>query len=145
MKYNPFEEQKRIAQEKIDACETMKKPNTRRDRINFIIQKKGKRMSDIFSIMTDREVKQYFDAIYPIIKDKPDATSSDDAVQCIRCGCDVEHHFECLCGYDRAVFSEEDWKMDIEDHNWSDLKGLDEEFIANGYKIPNENKEKDYG
>ena len=29
-------------------------------------------------------------------------------------------------------------RMDIEDNNWSELKGLDEEFIANGYKISKE-------
>lgn len=113
----------------------MRKPNTRRERINFICQKKGKRIFDIFTLMTDKEVKQYFDAIYPLIKNKPDATDVDDEVQCVRCGCNVEHHFECLCGYDRAVFSEEDWKMDIEDNDWSEMKYLDEKFIANGYKI----------
>ena len=118
----------------------MKKPSNRRDRINFILQKKGRRISDIFTLMTDKEVKQYFDAIWPRIKDAPDAGEFDDMVQCVRCGCNVEHHFECLCGYDRAVFSEEDWRMDIEDNNWSELKGLDEEFIANGYRIPEENK-----
>lgn len=116
----------------------MKKPNNRRDRINFIIQKKGRRVSDIFALMTDREVKLYFDAIWSRIKDAPDATAQDDEVQCIRCGCDVEHHYDCLCGFDRAVFSEEDWKMDIEGNNWSDMRGLDEEFIANGYKLKQE-------
>lgn len=113
----------------------MKKPSNRRERINFIIRKKGKRTADIFTLMTDREVKMFFDAIWPRIKDASDATSDADEVQCVRCGCNVEHHFECLCGYDRAVFSEEDWKMDIEDKNWSELRYADEEFIANGYKI----------
>lgn len=112
----------------------MKKPKSRKERINFIIQKKGKHTLELFASMTDREVKQFFDLIYPSIKDVPDATG-DDEVQCMRCGANVIHHFECLCGWDRAVFSEFDWKMDIEDENWSDLKKLDEEFIANGYKI----------
>ena len=116
----------------------MRKPANRRERIEFICQKKGNRMAVIFTYMTDKEVKQYFEAIYPRIKDKADATIHDDEIQCVRCGCDVEHHFDCLCGYDRAVFSEEDWKMDIEGHNWSDLRALDEEFIANGYKIKKE-------
>ena len=60
--------------------------------------------------MTGWEVKQYFDAIYSLIKVQPNATVADDAVQCIRCGCDVEHHLECACGIDRCVFSEEEWK-----------------------------------
>lgn len=113
----------------------MKKPQNRKERIEYICRKKGQRIADIFIYMTDREVKQYFEAIYPKIKDKEDATANDDEVQCIRCGCNVEHHFECLCGYDRAVFTEEDWKMDIEINRWSELKGLDEEFIENGYKL----------
>ena len=89
--------------------------------------------------MTDREVKAYFDKIYPKIKDKADATSKDDEIQCVRCGCSVEHHFECLCGWDRAVFSEEDWKLDLETHKYSELRHMDEKFIADGYKIKNEN------
>lgn len=113
----------------------MKRPNNRRERIQFICRKKGWRASEIFALMTDKEVKQYFDAVYPLLRDKPDATPEDDETLCLRCGCSVEHHFECLCGYDRAVFSEEDWKRDIEDGNWSELKGLDQEFIANGYHI----------
>lgn len=85
--------------------------------------------------MTDREVKEYFDCIYPAIKEKPDATASDETVQCIRCGCNVEHHFECGCGYDRVVFSEENWKRDIEDNSYSDLSELDKQFISNGYHL----------
>lgn len=113
----------------------MKKPKSRKERIDFIIQKKGCHMLELFARMTDREVKQFFDFIYPSIKDVPDAINIDEKVQCIRCGTEVVHHFECLCGWDRAVFSEFDWKMDIEDGNWSDFRELDEEFIANGYKI----------
>lgn len=113
----------------------MKKPSNRRERIEFICQKRGQRISDVFTLMTDREVKKYFDYIYPSIKDKPDMTTADEAVQCVRCGCDVEHHFECACGYDRAVFSEEDWKRDIEDHDFSDLTEFDKKFIANGYHL----------
>lgn len=112
----------------------MKKPSNRRERIEFICRKKGYRMSDIFTLMTDREVKLYFDYAYPVLKDKPD-TAPDDMPKCIRCGCDVEHHFECACGYDRAVFSEEDWRRDIEDNDYSDLNESDKEFISNGYRI----------
>lgn len=113
----------------------MKKPSNRRERIEFICRKRGNRISDIFTLMTDREVKAYFDYIYPAIKDNQDATVADETVQCVRCGCNVEHHFECGCGYDRTVFSEEDWKRDIEDNSYSDLSELDKEFISNGYHL----------
>lgn len=113
----------------------MRKPSNRRKRIEYICQKKGRRISDIFTLMTDKEVKSYFDAVYPSLKNKPDINELDETVQCVRCGCDVEHHYECGCGYDRVVFSEEDWKRDLEDNGWSDLNDLDREFIANGYHI----------
>lgn len=115
----------------------MNKFKNRKSRIEFIQKKKGRKFVEfVFPDMTDKEVKQYFEALYPKIKDDPDWTESDDIVSCVRCGCDVIHHFDCLCGYDRAVFSEEDWKRDIEDNGFCENPGLDEEFIANGYKLP---------
>lgn len=116
----------------------MKKPSNRKERIDFIIRKKGKRISDIFIKMTDREVKNFFDKNYPIIKNKEDSTNKDETVQCIRCKCDVEHHLECDCGIDRCVFTEEEWKDDIEYGNYSNLKNTDKDFIKNGYKIKGE-------
>lgn len=52
----------------------MKKPTTRKERIEFIIQKKGRHVADIFILMTDKEVKSFFDAIYTTIKNAPDVT-----------------------------------------------------------------------
>ena len=37
--------------------------------LNSSTRKKGNRISDIFTLITDKEIKQYFDAIYPRIKD----------------------------------------------------------------------------
>lgn len=112
----------------------MRKPKSRKERVAFLLQKKGKGFKELLACMTDREVKQFFDSIYPQIKDLPDA-ATDDEVQCIRCKCNVTHHFECLCGWDRAVFDEFSWRMDIEDGDLSELPELDKEFMANGYKI----------
>lgn len=97
---------------------------------------------NIFLFMTDREVKSFFDLLYPSIKERPDATAADDTVQCLRCGCDVEHHLECDCGVDRCVFTEEEWKDDIEDGNFSEMKEWDKEFIKNGFRVPNDIKER---
>lgn len=93
-------------------------------------------MSDVFTLMTDREVKLYFDYAYPVLKDKPDTDQDTDMPKCIRCGCEVEHHFECACGHDSAVFSEDDWIRDIQDNDYADLSESDKEFIANGYHQP---------
>jgi len=120
----------------------LKKPTARKERLEFIEKKKGKRGMDFFLYMTDREVKNYFDLLYPSIKDKPDATAADDTVQCLRCGYDVEHHLECACGVDRCVFTEEEWKDDIEDGSFSEMKRLDKDFIKNGFHEPDCVKER---
>ena len=113
----------------------MRKYKNRKERIDFVQKKKGRKFVEfVFPDMTDKEVKQYFNLLYPVIKDSPDLNGEPE-IECIRCGCPIEHHFECICGYDRSVFSEEDWKMDIENNNWSEMRSLDEEFIANGYKL----------
>ncbi|WP_313077025.1 hypothetical protein [Lacrimispora sp.] len=114
----------------------MKKPTTRKERLEFIEKKKGKRGTEIFLYMTDREVKKYFDLIYPSMKDRPDATDANDTIQCLRCGSDVEHHLLCACGVDRCVFSEAEWKDDIAGGNLSEMKTWDIEFIKNGYRVP---------
>lgn len=114
----------------------MKKPSNRRERIDFICKKKGQRIKDTFIYMTDKELKLYFDILYPTLKNSPDATKVDDTVQCIRCGYDVEHHLECGCGTDRCVFTEEEWKDDIDCSNWSEMKHMDLEFIKNNYHNP---------
>lgn len=117
----------------------MKKPLNRRERIEFICQKKGKHISDIFTLMTDHEVKVYFDYIYPVIKEKPDVTAIDESVQCIRCGSNVEIEFNtyCQCGMNRAVYSSEDWKRQIKQDMDDDIELSDEDktFISNGYKL----------
>lgn len=114
----------------------MRKPKTRTERIDFIQRKLEKHDQKIFVSMTDREVKRYFDQIYPLIKDKTDMVSADVTVQCLRCSYDVEHHLECGCGIDRCVFSEDQWKNDIESENISDLTERDQEFIKNNYQVP---------
>lgn len=112
----------------------MKKPRTRKERIEFIARKKGKRGAEFFIYMTDREVKNYFDLIYPAIKDILDAHPDDDTAQCLRCGWNVEYKIECACGINRCVFSEEEWKEDIEHGNFSEMRESDKEFIKNDYQ-----------
>lgn len=115
----------------------MIKPKNRKERVEFIAKKKGLDFAFLMYSMTDGEVKNFFEKIYPVIKDTDDFDGVKQKPTCIRCGCEVNSYFttECACGYNRAVYSEEDWKYDIENH--SDRERLEEdfEFIANGYKI----------
>jgi ribosomal protein S27AE len=102
----------------------MRKPTTRKERIEFLINKQGYTVASSLLTVTDREVKKYFDMFYKHLKDKEDV--KEKRVTCMRCGAEVEHHFECNCGYDRAVFSEEDWIEDIQSFTDDDLpQGID--------------------
>ncbi|WP_291566732.1 MULTISPECIES: hypothetical protein [unclassified Clostridium] len=120
----------------------MKKPKNRKERIDFIIAKLGNDMGLLFLSLTDREVKKFIDENYNWLKEKEDY--QQPISRCIRCNEEVIHHTECGCGYDRAIFSEEDWKDDIESFDEAYRFSKDKEFIRNGYKmledIENENR-----
>ncbi|MDF2543467.1 MAG: hypothetical protein K0S47_3185 [Herbinix sp.] len=112
----------------------MKIPSNRKEKVKFFRKKLGCEIADNWlSDKSDKEVKRLFELYYPKMKDKEDYKESEIKVTCIRCGCEVIHHHECNCGMDRAVFSEEDWKDDI-DSNSDRLQG-DEEFMKNEFKL----------
>ena len=109
-------------------------PRNRKERINLIINKLGNDMALLFVSSTDREVKKFIDENYNWLKGKEDY--KEPISKCIRCEEEVIHHMECGCGYDRTVFSEEEWKEDIENNSEDiDRCNMDKEFIENGYKI----------
>lgn len=112
----------------------VKKPNNRKTRIEFISKKLGLPNAQLFLTFTDKEVKTFVDNMYNSLKDKEDYIEPESI--CIRCEERVISHTECGCGYDRAIFGEEDWKDDIESFSdESDRRPEDEEFIKNGYRI----------
>lgn len=112
----------------------MKKPKNRKERIDMIVKKLGTGFAVNMLYMNDKEVKQFTEDNYEWLKQKEDYIENEST--CIRCGENILHHTECGCGFDRAVFSEEDWKEDIKAFsNESDRCPKDEEFINNKYKI----------
>lgn len=115
----------------------MKKPTNRKERINMITQKFGLDFASGMYMSTDKEVREFFESLYPRLQKMPDFIAEEHVPVCKRCGVpvDMEFHTYCQCGTDRAVYSEADWKRDIEDHDDSDRLTEDIEFIANGYKI----------
>jgi hypothetical protein len=113
----------------------MKKPSNRKERIDFIILKQGYDMASLLLSYTDKELRKHFDYLYPYLKDKEDFKTIYIPSTCLRCGEVVIHHFECGCGDDRAVFSDEDWKEEIKhEENTTDR---DECFIKNNYSSEN--------
>ncbi|MEW9940024.1 hypothetical protein AB2T82_21085 [Clostridium butyricum] len=112
----------------------MRKPKNRKERIDFIVNKMGINVAQGMLYMSDKEVKQFVDSVYLNLKNKEDHI--EEGSTCIRCGEQIIHHTECGCGNDRSIFSEEEWKYDIESFSdESDRCPEDEEFIKNGYKL----------
>ncbi|SHJ74814.1 hypothetical protein SAMN02745163_02501 [Clostridium cavendishii DSM 21758] len=106
----------------------------RRERINFIITKLGNDTALLFLSSTDREVKKFVDENSKWLKEKENY--QQPIIICIRCNEQVISHTECGCGYDRAIFSEEEWKEDIQGYSEPNDRCFgDEEFIKNGYKL----------
>lgn len=114
----------------------MKKPSNRKERVEFIAKKKGLDFAFLMYYMTDGEVKTFFEKLYPTLKNMQDFSGEKKPI-CVRCNCEVESYFstECACGDNRAVYSEEDWKYDIENHSERERLDEDYDFIANGYKL----------
>lgn len=86
----------------------MKKPRNRRERIEFLTKKLGSYFTQGMVAFTDKEVKKFTDGVYENLKDKEDYVASEIESICIRCNKPVLYHYECDCGFDRAVFSKED-------------------------------------
>ena len=116
----------------------MRKPSNRKERLMFIAQKQGIESASNLFLLTDSEVKQMFDLIYLKIKNMPDYKPEDNQPVCMRCGCKVETEFHtyCLCGEDRAIFSEQEWIQDIYSRPEKDRCKEDIQFINNGHRVP---------
>lgn len=98
----------------------------REERLDFLIKKLGfKNIQHTMLFATDRYVKKYYETIYPIYKDKPDAVEKE--VECSRCGHLVIWTSNCGCGENRAVFGKEDWLDDIKGND--ELLPGDIEFL----------------
>ncbi|MCQ4924983.1 hypothetical protein NE686_17920 [Tissierella carlieri] len=102
------------------------KARNRKERIEFLIKKIGLPATQSLLTVSDREVKKYYETVYPIIKDRTDY-EYNLSTPCIRCGSDVVWKSECGCGENRAVFDNEGWLDDIENNDVR-LPG-DEEFL----------------
>ena len=115
----------------------MKKPCNRKERINFIRKKFGNDVVSAFASLTDKEVRNYFEEIYPSIKNKEDYKYKSKESLCIKCNDVIEITYNCQCG--SCYFLEEDWKSDIkynlENGLENDLDEQDMKFMSNGYKL----------
>lgn len=92
----------------------MKKPSNRKERVKFIIRKLGRGYESAFALMTDREVKGFFDELYLKIKDREDFQEERSNPKCLVCQGEVEITWDCGCGH--AIIDQDDTALqDLKD------------------------------
>lgn len=85
----------------------MRKPKTRKERLEFLRKKRGDLVTYMVAPMTDREFKKFFDGMYLAYKDKEDYVSPEyKTPNCLVCGSETITTWECACGY--AIIDELD-------------------------------------
>ncbi|ACA57570.1 hypothetical protein N494_18760 (plasmid) [Clostridium botulinum A2B7 92] len=89
----------------------MKKPANRKERVNFIIKKKGLDFANFTLLMSDGEVKKFFDKLWENgLRNMPDYEVPElEPSICLRCGTEITWHSECGCGEDMAIIDQLDW------------------------------------
>lgn len=86
----------------------VRKPKGRKERVDFLIKKMAFAVigSSLVS-MTDREVKQFFEEVYPFYKNKEDYKNPEyKSPECLVCGDIAVAHWDCCCGH--AIIYEND-------------------------------------
>ncbi|AWQ17045.1 hypothetical protein C1N92_20305 [Bacillus velezensis] len=82
-------------------------PKRRKERVKFLIDKLGeKTVSSTIAVMTDREVKRFFDEMYPLYKDRENFSSDYQTPTCLVCESPTYIKWDCDCG--NAVIDEDD-------------------------------------
>lgn len=78
-----------------------KKPSNRKERVGFLIRKIGfDVISKSISSMTDREVKPFFEEVYPTYKDREDYQVPEyKTPECLVCDGETIMDWECACGH----------------------------------------------
>lgn len=83
------------------------KPTNRKDRVDFITKKLGGEIVHSLAKMNDKELKNFFNNIYPKYKDAVDYQRPKFEMPiCFVCGGETETTWNCACGH--AVIDEGD-------------------------------------
>lgn len=62
--------------------------------------------------LTDKEVKQWFDKVYPLYKDLPEYEYKTEHPVCLVCGSEVRITWTCACGDNMAIIDEDDPELE---------------------------------
>lgn len=106
----------------------IRKPSNRKERISFIIKKKGFDFACFSLEMTDGELKKYFDKLWNNgLKTESDYIPKvHEPSICLRCGEEIEWISSCGCGEDMAVVD-----VDGFDNNDEEDQRIKAEYLRN--------------
>lgn len=88
------------------------KPNNRKTRLEWIEEKKGIDYVMSMYALTDREVKEWFDRVYPLYKDAPKYESQRFNPECLVCESEIRIIWECACGENEGIIDEDDPELE---------------------------------
>ena len=117
------------------------KPQNRKERVAFLINKLGKDVIlKTVAFMNDKEMKDFFETMYPLYKDRNDYITPDyKQPECLVCGSVTITHWECACGH--AIIDELDPTLqDLKDSG--EYQRIQKLIIHSGgsYECVSENK-----
>lgn len=85
----------------------MRKPRNRKERVDFLKRKMGSHIIHVLVSMDDREIKGFFNELYPLYKDKEDYQEPEyKTPDCLVCGSETITTWDCTCGH--AIIDESD-------------------------------------
>lgn len=88
------------------------KPSNRKERLEWIQQKKGIDYVMGMYLLTDREVKKWFEKVYPYYKDAPAYERVTEQPVCLVCDNEVTILWNCSCGEDCATIDPDDPELE---------------------------------
>jgi hypothetical protein len=94
------------------------KPNTRKTRMQWLCEKKGIDYVMSMYSLTDREVKDWFESVYPLYKNSPNYKSELHHPECLVCNSEVRITWDCACGENVAIIDEDDPELEERREKW---------------------------
>lgn len=90
----------------------MRKPRTRKERLEWLAYRKGIDYVTAMYAMTDHEVKVFFDQVYVRYKDLPAFERKTELPVCLVCESEVRITWDCSCGENMAIIDPDDPELE---------------------------------
>lgn len=97
----------------------MGKPQSRKERLEWLREKKGIDYVMSMYAMTDKEVKDFFERVYPLYKDTPNYERKASVPECLVCETEIRITWDCACGENLAIIDEDDPELEERKMAWN--------------------------